>query len=1073
MLLESLPRKARSRHAKLRSILSKLDKPSFRADARSRVELCRRALDLTDKEMFPYLWADLHYEIAACLIGDSDEGGDERVETIIENLGEALQVYTRDADAYKWSLITSDLAYAYFDRGAGSREENIDRAIELHRQALSKFDKSQSPEMWATTMKGLGDAYDARAAADDAENENAIHHYRQALTVLPDEVSRDEWLDTLTSLGRCYSRRAGGDNAENKDLAIEMYERALEVLTPEDDAEKWASAMHDLGNLYAERLNGDQVENVEKSIAALEKAAKVYLRAGDRVRWSEVVTDLASAYSARRTGDRMENIERSIELYNRALEVMTRDESPLNWAVIKSNLASIYLVSLKGERDDNVELAIEAAQDALTVYTREDNPVEWALATACLAGAHVQRLRGDRAENVELAIDLLQQALEIEAQIKLPQDHRYILEILAEAHLERRRGVAAENIEQSIKASLKVFDYLGPDATMGSRALALNNLFISYSRRVEGEPGENLKIAADTARQALELATLDAFPFEHLNVQRFLGDLYFAARLWRQAHEAYAGALVARHRLYVTNVTPESREAELVETTEMPSNAAYCLARLGRFEEAVALLEEGRARGVREVLMVNQAALENVSPKDRRAFKAARDRVASLEHAARSEGRSDRPSFLKITEKLRAARQRLDAVIGRIRAYSPDFLIPDLNFQAIAGVAAEVERPLVYLLTTSHGSLGLVVEPGAARITDEQVVWLDEFNTRDLDDILYERAGEHRYLYNSIMAERETTSLFMKVLDELWPIVETRLTGPVADRLAARGWDRAVLLPTDRLAILPIGSAAPCGLVLSSTPSALALQSAHRSFKRRATLPRFLVAIANPSADESLKFARLEAEEAATFFAPNAKSVFHEERATREAVIGAFPEATHIHFSGHATFDVVNPMESALLLAEGARLTLGDLLSRRLDLSAANLVLLPACLTGLIDYYNVADEALGFPAAFLQAGAPGVISALWKVDDISAAVLLSRFYRLYLIDGLEPAIALRRAQEWMRTATAQEMGLADYWERCYEASGGRDTSALLSMRYFTNAPDVEPFSHPYYWAAFVFSGAGK
>jgi CHAT domain-containing protein len=101
-----------------------------------------------------------------------------------------------------------------------------------------------------------------------------------------------------------------------------------------------------------------------------------------------------------------------------------------------------------------------------------------------------------------------------------------------------------------------------------------------------------------------------------------------------------------------------------------------------------------------------------------------------------------------------------------------------------------------------------------------------------------------------------------------------------------------------------------------------------------------------------------------------------------------------------------------------------------------------------------------------------VVSTLWPVEDLSTMLLMERFYRGHLQEGLPPAVALRRSQLWLRDATAGDMGLAGHWEQVYltTADPGVVRTAFRSMRYYANHPEDRPFSSPYYWAPFTFAG---
>lgn len=119
------------------------------------------------------------------------------------------------------------------------------------------------------------------------------------------------------------------------------------------------------------------------------------------------------------------------------------------------------------------------------------------------------------------------------------------------------------------------------------------------------------------------------------------------------------------------------------------------------------------------------------------------------------------------------------------------------------------------------------------------------------------------------------------------------------------------------------------------------------------------------------------------------------------------------------------------------------------------------------------EEYVGIPAGFLLAGAPCVVSSLWAVPDLSTALLMERFYQNHLSGEMDFATALCEAQRWVRELKVGEV--AKYAEQWYQQLEKRNSSALFAgMRHYQflaqRSPDLCPFAHPYYWAAFTMNG---
>ena len=307
---------------------------------------------------------------------------------------------------------------------------------------------------------------------------------------------------------------------------------------------------------------------------------------------------------------------------------------------------------------------------------------------------------------------------------------------------------------------------------------------------------------------------------------------------------SYTTAIKATDALYQVAATEVSRQAELAAAGDLFSNLAFCLARLDKPNEAIERLEAGKARGLAEALARDRAALDGVRPEDQAAFEAARSRIKSLQVEARSIGpkagsdHTTSRSFPEISDDLRVARHDLDSVINRIRAYQSEFMSPGLDFEAIAAAVAP-ECPLVYLITTSQGSVGFIVPSGTKTLETNHVVWLDEFRSGDLDGVLVQRNAEGEVIGGYLVGQVQGGCQQLQAgLDLALPMLRERLVGPLAARLRELGFRRASLVPGGRLSLLPLHAAGFDAVTFTYTPSARALRAARGAGRERANSHR-------------------------------------------------------------------------------------------------------------------------------------------------------------------------------------------------------------------------------------------
>jgi CHAT domain-containing protein len=182
--------------------------------------------------------------------------------------------------------------------------------------------------------------------------------------------------------------------------------------------------------------------------------------------------------------------------------------------------------------------------------------------------------------------------------------------------------------------------------------------------------------------------------------------------------------------------------------------------------------------------------------------------------------------------------------------------------------------------------------------------------------------------------------------------------------------------------------------------------------------------------------------------------------------------AAVIHLATHGIVDGLSPLGSSILLADGATLTVAELLSLRM---AADLVVLSACQTGTGTSPG-GEELLGLARGLLAAGARAAVVSLWPVDDRATAVLMERFHHLYRRTR-DAASALRDAQLWLRGLSRS--GLEREHERLIDPTGAPPAAGPVpaaALRTVSTAPPAprrpaDPGS-PGLWAPFILIGRG-
>lgn len=696
------------------------------------------------------------------------------------------------------------------------------------------------------------------------------------------------------------------------------------------------------------------------------------------------------------------------------------------------NLGIAYADLSIRDRRVNPMQAIACYQQALRFCTPETAPAEYAITQVNLGNSYLHLLTGDRGVNLMQAIAYYQQALLF------------------------------------WKPETAPFDY----------AITQNNLGTAYAQLPTGDRGANLAQAIACYEAALRFRTPEAAPGDCRTTNRNLADLYFSQQDWDSALIAYQAAMDAGERLYRAGLSTESKATEVAQNAHLYRHAAFAATHLRNAAEALLILEHGKTRLLTEALRLRVPRPVDVPDDVWNAFERAGAAVRTVQFRNTTmfgEERDPVQAYDARIQNAKAASAALDATIEQVRAYAPDFL-KAIDLPSIQALLPDEHTALMAFCITDQGSMVFVMSHASGEPV--QLIELSDFTQANLTNLLIERDTDGKPTGGWLVDYwSQDQSRWQHTMDHVLAQVGKQLIASVVATLPA-GIQKLILLPTGGLFLLPL-HAVPLSdgdsdrlcdrYQISYAPSAEVL--ANSQIKTARAGGQSLYAVINPEADPRLVFTPVEGAAIAGLF--TTRQIHEGQTGTKEAVVAGLHGRNYLHVSCHGSYNWNDPPESGLALADG-RLTLAELQSGTVDLSAARLVTLSACETGISDIFQgSAEEYVGLPAGFMLAGVPCVVSSLWAVPDISTALLMERFYRNHLEGEMDFPVALQEAQAWVRQLKAPEV--MEYAENCYQQSKPAQQAELFKYirhyRYQAKTdPTAKPFAHPYYWAAFTVNG---
>jgi CHAT domain len=620
---------------------------------------------------------------------------------------------------------------------------------------------------------------------------------------------------------------------------------------------------------------------------------------------------------------------------------------------------------------------------------------------------------------------------------------------------------------QDIDAVISYYQRASEQASdLLDQSVALGYLGDALLDRYQGSASlADLDTAVDSFRRATETAAASV-PLLGRQLNRLAGALTVRSRQGRVSGDLAAAAAAYRRALALPTQAAGARADTLMSFGVAVLGRRDIAERPGQADEAVSALRAGCALGattnpqmvIQAASMWGDWALGRQSwPEAAEAYRAALAAAARLVES--DPGREHRQSWLRHARDLAdsaayafARSGDLHDAVQTLEGWRATLLSAALapGLSATPPDASTVslddsDAAVVYLAATLAGGVALLVRPGPQL----DAVWLPELIRSELS----RRAWDY-------LSHRGRAGWAGEV-DDLTHWLWSAALGPLLSATEAR---HLILVPGGVLGLLPLhaawthdqttetGRRYALDQVLVTYTGNMQVLDACRQTAEALTV-NALCAVGDAS---GLPHARQELDAAANCF----PQVTRPGAASAEAVLAALGGSQVLHFACHGLANPADPLGSALLIAPGERLTMEQVLGK--GVPGTRLVVLSACETA-VPGTDLLDEAAGMPSTFIEAGAAAAVGSLWEVPDEATMMLMACFYEFWRIDGLPPAQALRRAQQWLRDSTNIV--------KLQRFPATAERSNALSDWAQSDWEEGRKHASPWHWASFVYVGA--
>ena len=616
-----------------------------------------------------------------------------------------------------------------------------------------------------------------------------------------------------------------------------------------------------------------------------------------------------------------------------------------------------------------------------------------------------------------------------------------------------------------------------------------NNLATAYSKRIKGNKRENIELAIAAYSQALQVRTPEAFPIVCLQTAKNLGNLRYQESNWQLAIEAYTLAIEAVETSRSWSTNDERRQEIISEAINVYENIIQSYVNLKQYDKAIEYAERSRSRQLVDLMASNDLYNQGEIPQEVKPYLDEFYRLQAEIEQKRQYLKSDNKGselfcnhlfryllfLLNETQlTIQVVEEKQKQVWQNIRScdevLAKQIKVDHLEFHQLQSLIKSPHTAILSFYTTSQHTHVFILTQ-----TDIQIHTCEQQNHQDLKKFIFENWLKPYYLEFSETWINNIPDTLQEISDRLNinKLIDTHL----------QDIQELIIAPHLYLHLIPF-AALPINCEQSSffgekfliriVPSCQILEFT----QKRGELDQLNHGIVENASDDRHITSFLGEELTKSFQIAPENRLQGTQQATTNNYRQLVRRVQVLHSIHHASFDIKNPLQSALELGDG-EITLGELLTPGWRLHELSDVFLSCCETGLGLPQKLTDDILTLSAGFLCAGARNVISTLWSVDAL-ATTLLCLFYYQYRQAGENRTKALQLAQTDLRSKTAQELKpqfkkIDKYLWRLQQKSSETSTieqidNILKNLRSIGQDHQQKPFESPYYWAGFISQG---